>query len=284
MNLRETTIGIIGNGTVGRATARAYVEHVKEVRVFDILPQKGTHFNPRHTLRCDIIFVCLPEGEIDGFFNMVRARIEGPIPEGGWCSRNFVLKSTVPIGTTRRLREQYGLVNLVHSPEFLTERYALHDAQNPSQLIIGFPGKVSGQPGRPYCLLNELYHARFPHAPIRLMSSDESEATKLFLNAFFAVKVSFFNEINSLASALGLDWDVILQGMLGDGRICPSHTQVPGPDGQYGFGGKCLPKDLYQLIRHLETVEIGEMVGEGMGQAQITNAARIRNIADRKRQ
>lgn len=238
MNLRETTIGIVGNGTVGRATARAYVEHVKDVRIFDCDLTKRTH-SLDETLDSRLVFVCLPEEKIDQFFTATN--------RAPWPTCNYVLKSTVPIGTTRRLREQYGLTNLVHSPEFLTERCALHDAQNPSQLIIGFPGKVSGQPGRPYCLLNELYHARFPHAPIRLMSSDESEALKLFLNAFFAVKVSFFNEINSLASALGLDWDTILQGMLGDGRICPSHTQVPGPDGQYGFGGKCLPKDLETL-------------------------------------
>ena len=106
------------------------------------------------------------------------------------------------------------------------------------------------------------------------MSSDESEAVKLFLNGFFSVKVAYFNEVNALASRLDLNWDNILKGLLSDGRVAHSHTQVPGPDGKFGFGGTCLPKDLANLVHCLESN--GCM-------AQVTYAALLRNHQDRER-
>jgi UDP-glucose 6-dehydrogenase len=238
-------IGIIGGGTVGRATARTWLEHCEEVRVWDKLKERGTSHSLGEICKCDLVFICLPETELDTLFSdNAGFDTKPPIPT------NFVLKSTVPIGTTRRLREQYGLTNLVHSPEFLTARCAAADAQLPSQLIIGGPYDYDNkccQGLRVVSQLLPLYRRRFPGVPIREMSSDESEAVKLFTNSFFAVKVAYFNEISSLAEKLGLDWQRVIEGMLGDGRIAHSHTKVPGPDGKYGFGGACLPKDLAML-------------------------------------
>ena len=112
------------------------------------------------------------------------------------------------------------------------------------------------------------------------MSSDESEAVKLFQNSFFAVKVAFWNECNQLASKLGLDWQVVMNAILADGRISPSHTNVPGPDGKYGFGGECLPKDLASLA--------SQMINEGMhsypqSKDTLCFTALMRNLRDRKR-
>jgi UDP-glucose 6-dehydrogenase len=92
---------------------------------------------------------------------------------------------------------------------------------------------------------------------------------KLLQNGFFAVKVAYWNEARALADKLGLDWADVHGAVMTDGRIHPSHTQVPGPDGCRGFGGTCLPKDLAQLVHHLEA------------EAYVTGAALHRNRHDR---
>lgn len=261
-------IGIIGNGVVGNATARCFMEYA-EVQVWDCFTAKCTH-NLSDTLFCDIAFICLPEDQLDGFFSgMFQV---SPAMQVGRSEANLVIKSTCPIGTTRKLAEKYGLKNLVHSPEFLTARCAVTDAQLPARNIIGFSSDWQAtKTGHP---LEALYANRFPGVKTFLMASDESEAVKLFQNSFFAVKVAFFNEINELAEKLGLDWETVRAAMLADGRIAHSHTQVPGPDGKYGFGGTCLPKDLNQLR---EAFVDNDMY------SSVLSAAAIRNQKDRDR-
>jgi UDPglucose 6-dehydrogenase len=262
----ETTIGVIGGGVVGRATARSYIEHVREVRVYDIDPKRATH-SLDDTLASDIIFVCLPTPQkADGLSADVTfiGQFFAEAPK----DRRYVLRSTVPIGTTQRLRDKHQLFSIAHSPEFLTARCSLSDAQLPSRNVIGVPCY-----GSKTCsdMLIELYRARFPGVPLYVMSSDESEAVKLFQNGFFAVKVAYWNECRVLADRMGMDWGDVMQAIVADGRISPSHTNVPGPDGMRGYGGTCLPKDIANLITAL---------GDD---ARVTAAAYFRNLEDRKR-
>lgn len=245
------TIGVVGGGTVGRATARAFVEHVEEVRVYDVVTERCTHHLPA-VLDCHIVFVALPTpgkpdggldvSYIDKFFDAVKNNWRGL-----YQSSNFVLKSTVPVGTTRRLVKEYGLTNIVHSPEFLTARTSLIDAQMPSRNIIGIPHKIE-KPNQCAELLNQLYTNRFPGVWTYGMESDESELVKLACNSFFAVKIAYFNELHAYATAIGVNWERLLEGILSDGRIAHSHTKVPGPDGKFGWGGSCLPKDISELV------------------------------------
>ena len=172
-------------------------------------------------------------------------------------SANFILKSTVPIGTTRRLAHEYGLTNLVHCPEFLNSRTAIWDAQNPTQVLLGYVDWKRQSSGS---LISSAMTARFPGVPIRELHSEETEAAKLFINAFGAAKVALFNEFKQLCDAEGLSWDDVREAMLGDGRIHPQWTQVPGPDGKPGFGGKCLPKDLDQLLDCYEDAELAPRI------------------------
>jgi UDP-glucose 6-dehydrogenase len=246
-------IGVIGGGTVGRATARTWLEHCDEVRVWDLATERRTCKHFSDAISCDLVFVCLPETVLDSWFNVLTSS-EKVV--------NFVLKSTVPIGTTRRLCERYNLPNLVHSPEFLTARCALTDAMLPARNIVGVPFDSSDDayPFMPTFGTDELpklYRSRFPGVQTLVMSSDESEAVKLICNAFFAVKIAFFNETRSLTDKLGLDWGAVLAGVLSDGRISHNHTKVPGPDGKRGFGGACLPKDLIMFRDCLHKAEIG---------------------------
>lgn len=287
-------VGIIGNGVVGRATARVWMEHA-DVRIHDMVPERATH-KLHDVNECDLIFICLPEKSTD--------RREKRDPIELYCqmlndydkefkeSRNLVLKSTVPIGTTRRLSEQYGLHGLIHSPEFLTARCAVADAQVPARNIIGMPNRnrrvqeeIISPSGEKtvvnfptqicYRTLRRMYETRFPGTPIQVMSSDESEAVKLMTNAFYACKVSIFNEFRSLADKLDLSWETVLAGMLSGGVIGSSHTQVPGPDLQFGWGGSCFPKDCQELKRCL---------GENGLESWMVSAALLRNTFDRKRE
>lgn len=270
--LWQNTVGVVGGGVVGNATAKSLTEHVDEVRVFDTDPKKATH-TLEQVLLCDLIFVCLPtpplkdEGRCKGtdpyrvyeFFSLLSQEEK---------KRNFVLKSTVPIGTTKYLTKTYGLTNLVHSPEFLTGRCAVTDAHMPGRNIIGYPipelrteseSYTSRSVGR---LLHDLYAKRFPGVRIFSCTSDESEAVKLIQNAFFAVKISFFNEMNWLCEEVGCDWNLILAALLSDGRIAHSHTRVPGPGGGYGWSGSCLPKDICQLIEEMKLRRLDPSVSE----------------------
>ncbi len=231
-------IGVIGGGVVGSATAAAWRGHCDEVRVYDVDPARRTHdFFDFFPWNPDVIFVCLPEAAVEGFF-MVLA--------GNNLLRNYVLKSTVPVGTTRWLAERYGLPNLVHSPEFLTARTAEHDAANPRLNVIGYTVANNRRSGGQ---LLELYVSRWPNVPRVVMPSDASELMKLALNTFFATKVSYWNEVESYCRATGIDYETVRAACVAEGRVGDLHTHVPGPDSFRGFGGTCLPKDLRQLMR-----------------------------------
>lgn len=268
-------IGIVGGGVVGRATARTFLEHAGEVRVYDTVPERATA-TLADTLACDLIFVCLPTppnadgdraescntGYLDFFFREIARN----------TNDNYVIRSTVPVGYTRYMAKTYNIPNLCHSPEFLTARCSITDAQIPARNIIGAPSRDQGWLGNGFTTLQRLYDLRFPGVQTITMSSDESESVKLILNSFFAVKVAFFNEAYSFAKAKGLDWQRIIDGVLSDGRIAHSHTQVPGPDGKRGYGGACLPKDLMNFINCVEAS------GE---HATVCHAANARNVMDR---
>jgi UDPglucose 6-dehydrogenase len=267
-------LGVVGNGVVGGAMARAFMEHA-EVRVYDVVKEKATHTLPQ-VLDAEIVMVCLPSPQqkdglaadlsaIDAFFRQAIGYPNGKLPA-------YVLRSTVPIGTTRRLKEKYGLPRICHSAEFLTARCALTDAQTPARNIVGatdFNGGLDTASSR----LTELYAKRFPGVPIHQMTSDESEATKLFVNGFFAVKVAYWNEVYTLAETLGLDWETVMEGVLSDGRIAHAHTKVPGPDG-FGFRGFCLPKDIASLVQ--------QMTDQGL-RCDVSYGAMARNFDDRAR-
>lgn len=267
-------LGIIGGGTVGRATARCFLEHIEEVRVYDVMRERRTH-NVNDVLECDLVFVCLPTPQKTGSLECDLSAVEEFFRAVCACNEVlYVLRSTVPVGTTSRLAKQYRLPNLVHSPEFLTARCAITDAMTPARNIVGYPDFVPTPENTAVNPLRDLYASRFPGVPTFEMLSDESEVVKLGLNSFFAVKVAYFNELRDFCDARGLNWERVRAGILSDGRIAHAHTQVPGPDGRYGFGGTCLPKDLANLI---DCIEMAAGVA-----APVMRAVLERNKGDRR--
>ena len=246
----KNKIGIIGKGFVGNAIFQG-LNHYFELKVYDIDPKRGAH-SFEEAISSDVVFLCVPTpmrkdtGECD--LSYIESVFEKAEQASASCV--FVIKSTVPVGTTKRLNEKYKKIKTIHSPEFLTARTAATDFICPSRHIIG-GDKENGTD-----TLKKIYEERFPGVPCHTMTSDESEFVKYFANCFFATKVSFFNEMSVFAQASGLDWDKVIQGVMSDGRIGISHYQVPGFDGSLGFGGTCFPKDINALIKSFEKIEI----------------------------
>lgn len=244
-------IGIIGGGVVGRATARVWMEHVADVRVYDIDPKRRTCSRISEALECDLVFVCLPTPRSEGSYKADTRLIDELLAE--FPNAPYVLRSTVPVGYTSLTTRKYKVGRILHNPEFLTARCSIADAHTPSRNILGYAFDCATSFDR-YVL--SLYQQRFPGVPTLLMSSRASELTKLALNSFFGVKVTFFNELHALCRKAYISWDSVLEGMLSDGRIAHAHTKVPGPDGRFGFGGTCLPKDMASLIYTLNCHEM----------------------------
>jgi UDPglucose 6-dehydrogenase len=258
--MREVkTIGVVGNGVLGRAVARGFMEHA-EIFVHDSDPNRSAH-SLDETLRCDVVFFCLPtpalsDGRCD---TSVIDQVFDRATNGSlWQPEStYVIRSTVPVGYTSAMADRHRLP-LLHSPEFLTARCALVDFQTPARNIIGFVAECGGCDANLDALAG-LYQRRFPGVPIHYVSTEESELIKLAVNSFFAAKVMFFNVIAATAEKHHCNWERVREGILSDGRIAHAHTQVPGPSGERGYGGACLPKDIADF-RHMVPAELRPFV------------------------
>ena len=241
-------IGIIGRGFVGSAVEFGFSAQTgcdAEVRIYDKDPAKSIHTLEETVNKSDFIFLSVPTpSNVDGSMHLgVLESALQDIQNINKRKDNIILiRSTVIPGTTANLCKKFTKLNIVFNPEFLTERSAKFDFINQSRFILGGRKRNTSR-------VKELFRWRFGDStPCIETNFNTAEMIKYMNNCFFATKVSFLNEMKQIADKTEVDWDMAIEGFVSDGRIGHTHLNVPGPDGKFGFGGSCFPKDVQAMI------------------------------------
>lgn len=251
MNVFDThnTVGIIGCGFVGNAILNACKAGGNDSVVIDVDPAKATGTYSDLSM-CSGVFVCVPSPSLpDGRCD--TSVLESVLSNLKEYTGVIISKVTAPPEVYLRLNREYK--NLVYSPEFLTAQNAVLDFKRSDFAIIG--GSVSAYVREAERVTRALQPtvSRVAHCRI-----DEAAYVKYAINSFLATKVTFMNELYNLVTTASptADFTGIAQMMSLDNRIGKSHMQVPGPDGKFGFGGMCFPKDTQALLKISEDANI----------------------------
>lgn len=241
-------IGIIGNGFVGSSIVSGFSLHAS-VRVYDENTLLSVDSFEDTVCKSDYIFICVPTpmsletGRID--LSIIESVFNRISKINTRRDNVFIIKSTVIPGTVENLMISHPNLNIIFSPEFLTERNAKLDFINSSRIVLGGNAQIVAR-------TTKMFRTRFPHTPILETDVATAQFIKYMNNCFFATKVTFMNEMKQTADRIHVNWDDAVKGFLLDGRVGNSHIDVPGHDGKLGFGGKCFPKDLNAFIKLFE--------------------------------
>jgi UDPglucose 6-dehydrogenase len=244
-------IGIIGQGFVGNAVYQKFKNYY-DVLTYDLDESKCNSTFGKLSRECETIFICLPTPMDEGGrcnVSIVELELVGLNSHNTQNKKNIVIKSTVSPGTTERWNRQYKNLNIVFNPEFLTERNAVKDYENQTRIILGGPRPATTE-------IKQIFSKVFPLAHIIKTDSTHAEMVKYLTNSFLATKVSFANEMYEICEGVGVDYDKVIEYATQDDRLGNSHWNVPGPDGDFGYGGHCFPKDVKALMVVAEDMDI----------------------------
>ena len=225
------TLTLIGYGFVGKAVYNS-LNQANNIIVVD------PKYNDNQIEDTDGYIICVPTPlSYDGSCNMkyVFDVIE-QIPD----NKPILIKSTISLEGWNKIKYWYPDKQISFSPEFLVATQANEDFANQTSMLIG---------GDNYIFWTEVFKKSFPEISFYIDKVETLILTKYARNCFLATKVAFFNDLYKLAEAAGVDYHNLRRLTAMDDRIGPSHTQVPGPDGEFGFGGACFPKDTRALVK-----------------------------------
>jgi len=269
-------LGIVGQGFVGLALKAGFEKHY-EIETYDKYEvDKSTCDLADLVAKCKVIFVCVPtpmneDGSChtDIVDSVVKEINKWSYAYWGNIDKKptVVIKSTVAPGTTDKLHRKYKSVDVIFNPEFLTEATFIEDFKNQNRIILGGIRRGTNK-------LRQVYSKVFPRTTIVKTGAKHAEMVKYFTNCFLATKVSFANEMKMLCDELDLDYDKVVEYATYDERLGKSHWAVPGPDGELGFGGHCLPKDLNALISVAVDNSLGLYINVLSGVLETNNKVR----------
>lgn len=238
-------IGIIGNGFIGKAFQQLSNKYIN-ILVYDVEPKLCVPPNTNLTdlLDCDIIFISVPTPKNkDGSVHLeIIQKVLNDLSKIKY-KNDIIIRSTVPPGTCDNLK-----VNFM--PEFLTEKNYKEDFINNKIWIFGLLEITNTELIKKITyIFNKSYEEKcIKFNRLEFIPNKEAELIKYFRNSFLSVKVSYCNEIYEYCQKKNINYNNMIKLAAADDRISTSHTQVPGPDGKFGFGGTCFPKDCNGLL------------------------------------
>ena len=244
------SVGVIGYGFVGKAVAQ--LEAVATAHIYDVADERyNSDLHKRKAYGADIIFINVPTDLRDGRLDIsiIESCMSDFLANKGQNVPALVIKSTISPGVCRKLTSKYGVNNIVFNPEFLSQRTALADFVNQQEVYLAGKGEYTRK-------VEKLYHKFFDYCGndkaeiFKTISWEEVELLKLARNSFYGVKVSFCNYIANLCETNGIDYAKFAESFGRGEWVGAQHTRVPGSDGQYGYGGKCLPKDSIEMLNY----------------------------------
>lgn len=267
--IMQHTIGIIGNGFVGKATKLLF--HNAKSLIYDINPElcepKGLTLYDL-LKQCSVIFICVPtpmgkDGECSLTYvdSVYQALLGAGLKQSG---NIVVLRSTVPSGTS----DKYGFCFM---PEYLTEANWREDVLSTTKVFLGLPKDIISNQAiknKVTSMFEDMMNSMAYDRRLQLIVGEPLtyELQKTFCNAFLATKVGFCNEFKNYCDTLnpdlpkGVIYGNVVNSLRHDSRLGNSHFRVPGPDGKYGFGGTCFPKDIHSLEHQMKVASVSSPI------------------------
>lgn len=231
-------IGILGLGYVGSAVAHTHRNHELVIRD----PKLGERSASMEDIKtCDAVYICVPTPMLESG-HCDDSYVKGVVAELQGYDKVIIAKSTVPPGVYQLLHKEN--LNLVHAPEFLTAANATEDYESATWVLVGGEDKWVDD------AIKIISASSIAATHYHKTTIETASLFKYIANSFMATKVTFMNNMYHLATHLGISWNEIKDIATNDPRLGHTHWDVPGPDGQFGFGGACFPKDVAAIVEH----------------------------------